>query len=98
MTTFLKRNFKLVNANEANTAVTTVAIVVTPETKTVFKKYRRKGAFERPLCSLPLWLFWKHGWWKKEIHTDITVSVDEPFIMAKEAKQHVEKRISNFKN
>ena len=29
--------------------------------------------------------------WKKEIHTDITVSVDEPFIMAKEAKQHVEK-------
>ena len=27
----------------------------------------------------------------KEIHTDITVSVDEPFIMAKEAKQHVEK-------
>ena len=28
---------------------------------------------------------------KKEIHTDITVSVDEPVLMAKEAKKHIEK-------
>ncbi|MGG3044789.1 dipeptide epimerase [Bacillus anthracis] len=34
---------------------------------------------------------------KKEIHTDITVSVDEPFIMAKEAKQHVEKGFQTLK-
>ncbi|WP_141497604.1 dipeptide epimerase [Bacillus wiedmannii] len=34
---------------------------------------------------------------KKDIHTDITVSVDEPFIMAKEAKQHVEKGFQTLK-
>ena len=34
---------------------------------------------------------------EKEIHTDITVSVDEPFIMAKEAKQHVEKGFQTLK-
>ncbi|PFA16668.1 dipeptide epimerase [Bacillus cereus] len=34
---------------------------------------------------------------KKEIQTDITVSVDEPFVMAKEAKQHVEKGFRTLK-
>ncbi|KFM99615.1 dipeptide epimerase [Bacillus clarus] len=33
----------------------------------------------------------------KEIHTDITVSVDEPLLMAKEAKKHVEKGFKTLK-
>lgn len=32
---------------------------------------------------------------KKEIQTDITVSVDEPLLMAKEAKSHVEKALTH---
>lgn len=34
---------------------------------------------------------------KKEIHTDITVSVDEPLLMAKEAKKHIEKGFQTLK-
>ncbi|MGE7935317.1 dipeptide epimerase [Bacillus paramycoides] len=34
---------------------------------------------------------------KKEIYTDITVSVDEPLLMAKEAKKHIEKGFQTLK-
>ncbi|MFZ7807301.1 dipeptide epimerase [Bacillus thuringiensis] len=34
---------------------------------------------------------------KKEIYTDITVSVDEPVLMAKEAKKHIEKGFQTLK-
>ncbi len=50
------------------------------------------------MCIVSIITFhFTHYWVEKEIHTDITVSVDEPFIMAKEAKQHVEKGFQTLK-